>query len=834
MANQEHPQNSPEYPNSYSNDPQYPGSYGYGYGPHRPEDDDEIDLHALFLTLLRRKWSVISLITAGILIAALTIFTTQPVYESEGTIVITEQQQRSSAAGSDLQNLLNTSYGIGLGSTIANEILVIKSRQLSQELAERVISQDVMEDGQRFPILWREYEGVGPFPLFWRTIQGDSSLATREQIARRIRNRIEVERAERDANVVRVTFESPSPFEAKWMVDQIIDTYIEFSGEQNRTAASSALEFLERERTQVEEQLAESEERLKEFMDNTGLVQIDAQTGSVINRISELESRRQEIRTNLVAIESAIETQEQRLDQIMPGLADRYAENVAPTLTRYQNQLAELEAERLLLVTRNPALQENPEAEPQLVRINSQIDALKEEINRLASQLATDEGEEFMAFLSDADGNVTTRVSQIRSQLIELQLEQAQMFAQQQAIDERLQAENTTLDNLPENMTQIARLRRDVQINEQLYESITAQYAETARWEQTQYGQGRPLDYGVFPDRPNHPRKAIFLLIGLMLGGISGVGLALTRERLNNQIDGAEKLKSTGATLLSVIPEMDPFLNERYNGYEFVRKNGSMVSANWISFLDVNSPVSEAYRRLQNNIIYSHPDKEFRTIMVTSTAKGEGKTTTSVNLATILAETGKKVLLIDSDLRMPFTHRLTGLKRSPGLVEVLFDDLPVENVIQKSSAPNVDVLTAGSNPHNPSSAIHSQKLKNLVEEFKEQYDHIIFDTPPYGIVTDAAPLMQLSDGVVVVVKFGQTRLNELNQTLENLHRIKAEVLGAVITRYRFEESDDYYSNGYNQYYYSYRAYEEYQSNREEEHRSPNEDSILTDRDPPAR
>jgi uncharacterized protein involved in exopolysaccharide biosynthesis len=220
--------------------------------------------------------------------------------------------------------------------------------------------------------------------------------ASRERVASRIRNNMQAERVEREADVVKISFQSYSPLEARWMVNQAIQTYSELSTDQNRMAANAALSFLEQERNEIERKLEETEEELRSFMRSTGLVRIDSQTEKVIERISELEARRQEIRTQLVAVSSAVDTYQNQLDQIRPGLAERYAESVAPTLERYQFRLAELETERLLYITRNPALRENPELEPELEHINNQITHLKQEINRLASQMISeDDGDEF-------------------------------------------------------------------------------------------------------------------------------------------------------------------------------------------------------------------------------------------------------------------------------------------------------------------------------------------------------------------------------------------------------------------------------------------------------
>ena len=760
-------------------------------------DDDEIDLKYFFSVILRHKWSIVSITFLAGLFALWYAFSQLPVYQSNGTLIVAESQNRYSYAGADLQNLLSTTYGIGVGSSLANELQVLKSRRLSEVIAEKIIEKDLMENGQRFPLLWTD------FPE-------DSTVVSSGMVALRIRNNLQIEHVERDAQLIRVTFESYSPMEAEYMVNETIDTYTELSTEQNRVAANSALRFLENELNEVTNKLNETEQRLREYMDESRLIKIDEQTSAVIGRITALESQKQEMQVRKVALTSAIDQFQEQIDQIRPGLADQFAESFGPTMDRYQYQLSELITERLLLLERNPQLRENPESEPHFVELNDRIDLLKREINKLASELTLDEGREvYLGFFNTAgDGGIAQRLTELRARLIELRIEEAQLDAQEAAITQRLEEENRFIDNLPDNMITYARLQRDADITEQLYLTISRQYAETALWEQTQFGLGRPLDYGYRPQEPSKPNKKLFVLIGLILGGILGVGFAFGRDQLNRTVDGAEKIRNCGYPLLAVIPNFKPLIKDNFDGKDYVELQDKKISTSWISLLDGLSPAAESFRRLHNNIVYSHPDENFKTILITSNSKGEGKSTTALNLAVALSESGKRILIIDSDLRRPNLHNLIGEKLSPGVMEMVFDDIPEDEVIRKTVAPNVFALTAGRRPPNPSKIVQSQKLKDKIDRFKEKFDHIIIDSAPYGIITDAAPMLRLSDGVVLVTRFGVTQINELNQTIENLHQVRANIIGITLMGYEYRKSADYYySNKYS--FHDFKKYQEY-------------------------
>jgi len=442
--------------------------------------------------------------------------------------------------------------------------------------------------------------------------------------------------------------------------------------------------------------------------------------------------------------------------------------------------------------------------------MDEEIEALRTEIRDITNNLMdADDSDVYIGFLDSEDGGVSGRIIELRRSLIEKRIEESQLNAQEEAITQRLTEEEQFFDGLPENMLELARMRRDVQINEQLYTNISSQYQETQLWEQTQYGSGRVIDQGSLPNRPASPNKLLFLLVGFVTGSMMSVGFVFTKEAFNKTVDGTEKLKQMGFPVLAVIPNFSDYVKQKFKGKEYVTLQDKKVSTSWTCLLDSISPISESYRRLQNNIIYADPDQNYQTILITSSRKGEGKTTISINLAVSLAESGKKVLLIDTDLRRPNLHRFTGEAREPGIAEIFYDDKSKASAIKPTLAPGLHIITAGRSIPNPSAVMQSEKLRNFLDGLKEKYDHIIVDTPPYGVITDSAPMMQHADGIILVAKFGETQMNELNHTVENLKRIRANVIGTVLTAYRHKKSADYYY--YNEYTYdSYRAYEEYQ------------------------
>ena len=213
-----------------------------------------------------------------------------------------------------------------------------------------------------------------------------------------------------------------------------------------------------------------------------------------------------------------------------------------------------------------------------------------------------------------------------------------------------------------------------------------------------------------------------------------------------------------------------------------------------ISYNDPKSVISEQYREIRTNIEYSNVDQNTKTILVTSSDKNEGKTTTVSNLAVSFANLNKKVLLIDCDLRNASIHKMFRLNNIYGLTDILAKDKAVDKCIQKTELENLYVLTAGAIPPNPAEILSSEKMKNLIEDLKNIYDYIFIDTPPIGLVTDAGALSSFIDGVVLVVKSESVEKKYLEETKKKLDAVDARILGAILNSYKSEQKDyNYYS-----------------------------------------
>ncbi|WP_445666758.1 GumC family protein [Fodinibius sp. AD559] len=790
--------NNPPGPQGSFGNGSYRGEYsGQSSPPKNAPGPNEVDLRQLFYTLWHYKWLIMGTVLIGILIAGVMAYNTTPIYRSEGALLITQQQNQYSSAGSDLASMLTNTYGIGTGSAIGNQLRIMRSRNMIAEIADTLIKKQLMENGNQYPVLFESYPE-------------DSTLASRDQIIGRLEAGISYSKTSQDTDVISITYNSPAPQEASDIVNVAMEVYTIISTRQNRRSANSAVQFLANEKDRIEKQLKNVENDLRQYMKKTELVQIDQQTSQVINQMATLEAERQQAKIKLEAVQSGMDNYRERLNKIKPGLAEQYADAIGPNMQRLQYKLAELEMEKTQLLANNPSLKDAPELPEELKKINNKIEIYKNNVRDLTKNLIA-EGDEYIGFLGGSGGNVTQAITDLNKQLVELQVQREQNLAQIEVIDEQMKELEGFLESLPENMMTLGRLKRDVKINEELYLTISQQYAEMSLWKQTQFGRGRIVERGIVPGSPIKPDTKIYLLVGFILGGVISVGYVFVREAFNIRIDGVEKLKRYGVPLMAVIPDMSAFIKDEYDNQEKVNVQGSEVSTTLVSMLDTVSPISESFRRLESNIVYSNPDMDLNSLMITSSTKGEGKTTVASNLGVVLAESGYKTVVVDADLRRPNLHNMFGSKRAPGIAEVLFDNVPIEEALQETPMSQLSIFTSGKRPPNPSSITKSDAFLQTIKDLEKTFDFVLIDTPPYGIITDASAVVQQTDGIVVVTKFNETTETELDHVMNSLQHIKANVLGTVLMAFDYNQTSDYY---YSSHYYR-ELYEDYDSYSDE-------------------
>lgn len=285
------------------------------------------------------------------------------------------------------------------------------------------------------------------------------------------------------------------------------------------------------------------------------------------------------------------------------------------------------------------------------------------------------------------------------------------------------------------------------------------------------------------PEKPVVPKKSRNIAMGLALGLILGVGLALLRDLLDNTVKDKERIEQiTGVGLVGSIP------------LDKERRNQPAIS-----FENDNSAIAEAFRKLRTNLQFLNVDNPPRVIVVSSSAPSEGKSTTAINIALALAEANHNVVLVDGDMRRPSLAKYLDLVGSVGFSSVLSGGASLDEVLQHTRYPRLTVLAAGPIPPNPSELLGSQAAKKILRDLRERFDYVIIDTSPLLAVTDGAILATDADGTLLIARFGQTKRDQLAHAVGILKDIGATLLGAVVTMLPKAGSGAYAYN----YYYSY-------------------------------
>lgn len=307
------------------------------------------------------------------------------------------------------------------------------------------------------------------------------------------------------------------------------------------------------------------------------------------------------------------------------------------------------------------------------------------------------------------------------------------------------------------------------------------------------------ISYARIPTDIAFPNYSLMALIGFATGMCLVAGCLFIREILDTRIKNASDFSRWKYPLIAAVPD---FLDKKQTNYGYIENRNRKKKVNASScMLSDNTPfaVQEAYKTLRTNVLFSSPDHEKKIILISSSLRGEAKSTTSINLAISFAQNQSKVLLIDCDLRLPAIAKYLGLRQSPGLTDLMLG-IKTDKAILYTLKNGLHVLTSGTIPPNPTEMLGSKKMEHFIKQMSEQYDYIIIDTPPLGIMPDAAILSRYSTDVILVARQGIAEKAELDAVVKKLELAKAKILGFVFTC--VTESDHYSYKKYS-YHYDY-------------------------------
>ncbi|MGY6625074.1 polysaccharide biosynthesis tyrosine autokinase [Acinetobacter johnsonii] len=444
----------------------------------------------------------------------------------------------------------------------------------------------------------------------------------------------------------------------------------------------------------------------------------------------------------------------------------------------------------------------------QLPELKQQLDVAEREFNKFRQQYNTvDVTKESELFLTQSV-TLETQKAQLEQQVAEAGAKYTaehpvmqQMNAQLGAINKKIGELNATLKELPDLQRRYLQLYREVEVKQQLYTALLNSYQQLRIAKAGEIGNVRIVDTAVEPIEPIAPKKLQILILSIFLGGFLGTLLALLRNMMRSGIKDSSQIENElDLPVYATVPR-SPVQESRINILK-KKKNIPILAVK-----NSDDIAIESLRSMRTAIHFALSSARNNLITISGPAPEVGKSFISTNLATILAQSDKRVLIIDADLRRGYLHKYFNLDTQPGLTELLNGQQSLDTVIRPTEVPGLSVISRGKSPANPSELLSSNQFKNLLEQMSEKFDHVIIDTPPVLAVTDGIIISQYTGVNLVIARYAKTQMKELELTLNRFEQAGVKVNGFILNDIQRSSAGYGYGYGYN-YAYAYKANKE--------------------------
>ncbi|HBW9404754.1 TPA: polysaccharide biosynthesis tyrosine autokinase [Klebsiella pneumoniae] len=360
---------------------------------------------------------------------------------------------------------------------------------------------------------------------------------------------------------------------------------------------------------------------------------------------------------------------------------------------------------------------------------------------------------------------------------------------------------NKRVSVMPETQQEILRLSRDVESGRAVYMQLLNRQQELNIAKSSAIGNVRIIDNAVAQTKPVKPKKIVIILIGFIFGSVVAIGIVLLRVFLRRGIESPEQLEELGINVYASIPVSEAFANNAVKKASWKNKNYDIKQA----FLAVENPADlaiEAIRGLRTSLHFAMMESRNNILMISGASPNAGKTFVSTNLAAVIAQSGKKVLFIDTDMRKGYTHNLFNVENTKGLSDILSGKMTVERAIQPLSMAGFDFIARGAVPPNPAELLMHKNFDALLSWASQNYEIVVLDTPPILAVTDAAIIGNYVGTTLLVARFEQNTAKEIEVSVRRFEQSGVIVKGCILNGI-IKKASSYYSYGYNHYGYTY-------------------------------
>jgi polysaccharide biosynthesis transport protein len=568
----------------------------------------------------------------------------------------------------------------------------------------------------------------------------------------------------KDTRLIEIHFTHSNPEVASKVANTIAEVFVLTNLEKKTETNSTTGGFLEKHIAELQSDIRTGEEKLINYAKNNQILTLDAGQNTVVDRLVGLNKQLLEAENERKMAEAAYRVNQE------PGAADAMA---AANTKELEAKLADLKQKR------DQLLVDNTEEWPEVKEVQTQIASLQKQIQESHSKATSTE-----------------------SKLIESRYHQAldREKALRTSFDE--QRGNTLTQNQAAINYRI--IQQEIETNKGLLNGLLQRSKENDVSAAGTQNNIHVVDFAPTPKLAVGPRRLQVIVVALLLSLTFGIGLALFLEYLDDTLDTPDDVeKALHLPALAVIPLIGeklrrfiPSAFQKSNGNGNGNGNGSMVL---LTGGESRSALAESYRQLRTSVLLSKAGCAPKSLLVTSSLPGEGKTTTAINMATSLAQTEARVLIVDADMRRPRMHSIFHLSNKQGLSTILSSDLPEADMlqmIQKDEESGLHILTCGPIPPNPAELLGSEQMRRLVRCLESNFAHVIVDSPPVASFTDGVLLGCLVDGVLLVVYAGKSSKDIARRGRQVLMDVGAKIIGVVLNKATLRPHDYYYYQSY--------------------------------------
>lgn len=586
-----------------------------------------------------------------------------------------------------------------------------------------------------------------------------------------LQNRLTVKQIN-ETRLIEVRFKHADPQVAAKVLNAISDTFVYSNLERKTETSDKAGDFLQKRIAELQTEIFNGEERLINYGKEHQILSLDANQNTVLDRLSGLNKQLLEAENERKIAEAAYRA------SLAPGAAEALAEGHAKEAADAATKLMDLRQKRAQLLV------EYKEKYPEVQEIDQQIAVLEKQVKDSRNR---------------ATATVTTN----------LETRYRQAFGREQSLRSAFDRQRSEMLTQNEAAVNYRIIQQEIETNKSLLDGLLQRAKENDVMMAGTPNNIHVVDYAPVPKSPVGPKRAQSMAVAALIAFVLGIALARYLDYLDDTIhssDDVEKLLRLPA--LAVIPAIKNSTRLRLASsmtrLQLQKGGGNAARPELLLNADSTSPLAEAFRHLRTSILLSNAGGAPQTLLVTSSQPSEGKTTTAVNTALILEQTGAKVLVIDADMRRPRLHSVFDLDNQRGLSTILASKMGEEEIlktIEHHEESGVDVLTSGAVPPNPAELIGSESMERLMAVLKSHYTHIVFDSPPIASFTDSVLISSLVDGVLLVVHGDRVSRTIVRRSRQVLQEVGAKIFGVVLNNVSMRPNDYNYYKYYGHHYY---------------------------------